>query len=396
MGKVRSNKKKEGNMKKIFLTSGLVLCMACPAFANVAGSLEGNTAGECNIEPLGVSEDGATANIIANWTANSHTITYVHGTAGERTTGFSGDATSINVASAVYDTDVGTAANNPFSIAGYDFVKWTADYNTATGANTDTDYTPGTQLGDTNDNNKYKVDADLVMTAQWTPKHYTVTYAAGTHGSGSYEDTNGATYDANYSVPAAANSAITAATGYTFIGFNTTTGQTTSNFPDASETPWTRTDGLTVYAAYTANTTTITYSCGAGISGSQSTGSFKSGGSLYSVANHQQTATYDANYTHPTVADECEMEGYTVTGWKCVDNTASTVQLDDNGISDGKWHEDVRNVTCTAQWTQNTLNLHYDTAGGTSVNDGTCAYDGSISLPTTTKTGYTFNGWTVQ
>ncbi|MBQ3785358.1 MAG: InlB B-repeat-containing protein, partial [Alphaproteobacteria bacterium] len=57
------------------------------------------------------------------------------------------------------------------------------------------------------------------------------------------------------------------------------------------------------------------------------------------------------------------------------------------------------NVTCTAQWTANQINLVWDnnnaTSGGTGGGD-TCTFDGSITLPTVpTRTGYEFGGWEV-
>ena len=63
-------------MKRIFLTSGLVICMACPAFATVDLDASGNAAGYTNecVEPvLGVYEADAQnpVQLEAKWTANT-------------------------------------------------------------------------------------------------------------------------------------------------------------------------------------------------------------------------------------------------------------------------------------------------------------------------------------
>jgi hypothetical protein len=57
-------------MKKIFLTSGLVLCMICPAFAVTNGIFDGSPANECNATDLGGvdgSDNNDTAALEAVW-----------------------------------------------------------------------------------------------------------------------------------------------------------------------------------------------------------------------------------------------------------------------------------------------------------------------------------------
>ena len=53
------------------------------------------------------------------------------------------------------------------------------------------------------------------------------------------------------------------------------------------------------------------------------------------------------------------------------------------------------NMTLTAQWTPVSYTITFDSAGGSSVPSMTCNYGQSIgSLPNTSRTYYTFNGWT--
>ena len=63
-------------MKRIFLTSGLVLCMACPAFADLDanGNVSGTQNGaDCTEPTLGGTTGSST--FTAKWTDITHTIT---------------------------------------------------------------------------------------------------------------------------------------------------------------------------------------------------------------------------------------------------------------------------------------------------------------------------------
>lgn len=468
-------------MKKLFLTSGLILCMACPAFAVQNGVIEGevanSSADECVQSVLGVDSGSATleaiwnadsynviyapglhgtggatytggvtydqnytvlapANIMngqvaapvvantgytfagwndgtadravgytyspyrtvgdltltAQWTANQHQITYATGTAGARTTGFSG---TMAATPTTYDASV-TLSDNAFSIPGYQFNGWTSPTNLASGATASTSYNDGATV------NPYKVDADVELTATWTPLTYNVIYNPGAHSaSNAYTDTNGATYDANYTALTQNATGIVAADGYTFVGWNTATGQTAANW--TGETPWTHTDALTVYAAYTANPYTITYNCGGPVQGSQST--------TTGPTTASSSVNMDGAFTL-AAADNCSLPGYTFAGWSCPNLTGTpTLPAGDPAYFAGGAEGTYRyagDVTCTAQWTQNDITLNWNANGAdnaaavatsvTSAGAGTCTYDEGITLPTTdpAKTGYTFGGWEVQ
>ena len=212
-------------------------------------------------------------------------------------------------------------------------------------------------------------------------------------------------------------------TGYTFNGFYNAeqvlgaaaTGTQMINasgvVQSAAKTQVASTGGTAIwYASYSPKTTTVTYNCGNPVSGSASTASFKSGSGatvFNNPSNHSNTATYDASYTHPVGANTCQMAGYTFASWHCVQGTTPSISgstITNNGITSGKWSADMANVTCTAKWTQNEINLNYNAncASGTTCaswsNDAAtqCTYDTTFNLPTQpAKTGYTFKGWTV-
>lgn len=75
--------------------------------------------------------------------------------------------------------------------------------------------------------------------------------------------------------------------------------------------------------------------------------------------------------------------GYTFGGW-----------YDGNTkVESGKFNYE-KNITLTPKWTVNNYTITYDAAGG-SVNpaSATVAYGSSFTLPTPTRSGYTFDGW---
>ena len=243
--------------------------------------------------------------------------------------------------------------------------------------------------------------ATTTFDAIWVPNTYTVTYNAGTHGTGSYEDTNGATYDQNYTALTQNATGITANTGYTWVGWNTVTGQTTANWTGA--TPWQNTGNITVYAAYTAHTGSLTYNCGTKPGSADLSGAAPAGVSL----------TYDSGFTLATTPGTCAYTGWKFAGWKC-DYDLSTGDAYSGSTANypatngtitsgntGTYHvaADNAEITCSAMWVANTIytswnDNHATTPSGAPASDH-CTYDGGISLPSTPpqRAGYTFAGW---
>ena len=144
----------------------------------------------------------------------------------------------------------------------------------------------------------------------------------------------------------------------------------------------------------TAVAKTVTYSCGDKPGSETQTGTVP-------TAN---TATYNASYT--LKANTCKYNGWTFNGWSCTHNIATGA----SGTTSYAAGESVtskltENVTCTATWTANTINLSWSANGGNAQGGGiyapgtgtdSCTYDGSITLPAVPeKRGYTFTGWTV-
>jgi hypothetical protein len=272
--------------------------------------------------------------------------------------------------------------------------------------------------------------------AQWAPDTYTVTYTPGDHAVANQANaTDTATYDSPYTTLAytgTGSANMTAAPGYTFRGWveqGTTpafTGTTLTNgftgYTGQNNDLWDRTADLTLVAAYTANQYTITYNCGGPATGSAS-GSAT--GTNLTPSTASDTVTMDDGY-RLAASTNCSLSGYEFVGWACfdVDDAVLTGGTETNTVDYSGFNGEVspaqkifkagaegtfqnaKNVTCTAKWKQNKIDLTWyndtSTNNGTAINvSGTaaadCTYDNGITLPDQPiKTGYTFNGWHVR
>ncbi len=153
------------------------------------------------------------------------------------------------------------------------------------------------------------------------------------------------------------------------------------------------TESATLVAQWSPNPYTITYNCGSGISGTASTPVGPTTASLAVVM--------DGPYTL-AAGNNCSLTGYTFAGWSCP-NLPGTKTLPADaqtklyfaGGATGTYSY-AGNITCTAQWTQNSIALDWNPDNGGSHINTSCAYDGAITLPDEpSKAGYTFAGWQV-
>ena len=256
--------------------------------------------------------------------------------------------------------------------------------------------------------------------AQWTPKQYNVTYAAGTCSGDGRTITDGLTYDTNYTVLGMGNattySGVTEPTGYAFQNWTESiSGTATGETRNAGYTysPWHSDGVLTLTANCTAKTHNITFTCGTG------PGSESVDGSASSL--NMSNKAYDSSFTLPTEATGCTIRGYHFAGWRCshnlTDGTENTVTAQNTANTPNYASALVNNVytvtatgtfkvdadvTCNATWAPNVIGLTWTYDGGSLPQGGTpgatsCTYDAGINpLPTTPeKPGYTFNGWQV-
>ena len=409
-------------MKKIFLTSGLVLCMACPAFADepIAGPsvIDGVTAdGNYCTQPV-LGTDVGPATLEAIWNADSYNVTYapgLHGTGGATYTGgvtYDQDYTVLAPANIMN----GEVAAPVVANTGYTFTTW----NDGT-ADRATGYTY----------NPYQTAGDLTLTAQYRAHVATITLDDKLYQDGAGQSIAGGRAATTASSPTpvytryddhvytdstretqmTGNFTVPTLTGYTFGGFYTAQNgggtqkiAADGTFTESALTNLTATDNgsETLYAKWTAIGATLTYSCGVkpgAASGTLTTGTLP----------QSQTLTYDATYTLAAPSSgasdtggntECALPGWHFTTWDCTGgitlNNAVGAQAAYNGTATA--------VTCTPHWVQNNIALTWNTDNADNdeaVQDSatnSCTYDAGVAIPSVEpeKTGYTFGGWQVQ
>ena len=235
---------------------------------------------------------------------------------------------------------------------------------------------------------------DITLYAQWTANKYTVTANANggtiptttgwTIASGGATATKQVTYDSTYgTLPTPTK------TGYTFNGwFTAQTGGTQIK----ADTKVTITANQTIYAHWTVNKYTVTANANGGKISTTSGWTVASGG-----ATATKQVTYDSTYgTLPTPTKT----GYTFNGW-------FTAQTGGSKVESSTTVKTASNHTIYARWTANRYTVTANANGGkipttsgwTVVSGGSAAtkqvtYDSTYgTLPTPTRTGYTFAGW---
>lgn len=283
----------------------------------------------------------------------------------------------------------------------------------------------------------YSTNANLTVYPVWSANSYTITYKAGASGTGS-DLTQTFTYGGSATLKSAAQASDLTRTGYTIGGWSTSdagaqTNALAANYSSALD--------LVLYPVWVGNSLTVTYDSHLGSSvssGSTTTGAIISsapaspnragyafagwfisasgGAAIVFPFAHGQTsnftlhAQWTANPTRTvsyalaggssllptqsavkdglsfTVASTPVKFGYTFTGW----SDGSTSFFGGSSYTVGSI-----NVTLTATWSADTLNVTWNSNGGSAVSGSTTVSGGAIqSAPTSpTKSGYDFDGW---
>ncbi|MFA5526315.1 MAG: InlB B-repeat-containing protein, partial [Acholeplasmataceae bacterium] len=338
---------------------------------------------------------GSTGNrtLYARWSAITYTITYgnLQGTS------------HINPASYTIQTPT-ILLGNPTGRTGYTFAGW---YD-APEAGTRYEEIPVGSTG------------NLSLYARWTALTYTITYDVS---GGTPISNQMVTYDQPYTLPTAVK------TGYTFIGW-TLEGEA------FTEGTWNLLENITVVATYEANTYTITFDVAGGtpisdltvtydaaytlptavktgytflgwtLSGSP----FEAGtwnllenitivatyeATLYTITYENLQGTTTSNPATYTIEDDTielldpsARTGYTFLGWFTQQSGGTEV----SEITQGS----TGNRTLYARWTANTYTISFNVGDGNPVSDLLVTFNQSFNLPTTTRTGYSFAGWTLN
>ena len=204
--------------------------------------------------------------------------------------------------------------------------------------------------------------AATTLYAQWTPVNYTITYNTN-GGSGTMTPTSYTIETATFNLPTPIK------TGYTFDGW-----YTKSDFSDAKVTQIVKgtTGNKTFYAKWTANTYTVTLD----------------------PQNGESTNTVTATYgsAMPAITKPTRT-GYTFNGYYDA-ISGGTQYYKADGSSARTWNKTAA-TTLYAQWTPVNYTITYNTNGGSGTMTPTSytIETATFNLPTTSKTGYTFDGW---
>ena len=219
---------------------------------------------------------------------------------------------------------------------------------------------------------------DLLLVATWTPIEYVVKF----NGNGNTNNItmNDATY--TYDLEAELSTNLYAKTGYTFLGWSTNSDATEAEYADEEEVLNlldTNNASMTLYAVWTVNHYQV---------------NFNGNGNTNEASMAAMTLAYDeaANLT----ANTFTKLGYTFLGWSTNSNATEADFADEDSISKLNPNDEAV-VNLYAVWSINTYYINYVLNGGSLSEgiDNPTSYDvlTAITLPSPTKTGYTFTGW---
>lgn len=276
----------------------------------------------------------------AHWTPISYEINYnLNGGS------ISGQKTFFNI-----ETDSFTLPTPTRN--GYTFTGWTGSNGTT--AQKNVTITKGSH-------------SDRHYTANWTPTNYSISYNLN-GGSLSGQKTGYNIETANFTLPQPTRS------GYTFTGWTGTGLSSATKSVTVSK-------GSTGNRSYTANWSANGYTVSFNYNKpSTATGTMSGNGTT------SKGVTYAAAYgTLP----QPSMPGWTFNGWYTAASGGSKISATTTYTAAG-------NQTLYAHWTLNTYSISYNANGG-SLSGQKTSYNintDSFTLPTPTKNGYTFTGWT--
>ncbi|MDO8645857.1 MAG: InlB B-repeat-containing protein, partial [Candidatus Planktophila sp.] len=370
-------------------------------------------AGTCTLaaDQPGNSTFSPAEQVLRSFTVNASTFTVTFD--GNGFTGGSTAAQSANTVTAL--------TSNGFTRTGYTFANW----NTSASGS-------GTSYANAA---SYAFTSSVTLYARWNS---TVTFDGNTSTGGST-----AAQTADTSTVLTSNGFTK--TNYTFAGWSTTSGSASVAYADGASYPFTG-GATTLYAQWTLPTYSVSYngngssggsvpdtstvnsgatftlSSGSGISKTSYTfsrwntaangsGTYYSAGDTLTVtsaiafyAQWNATITFNANgatgsdYTQTAdkatalTSNSFSRSNYTFAGWSITAGSASVSYA--NGAS---YPFNAGASTLYAQWTGVTYTTTYDYNGATSDNSTVSSNfitgGTPITLPTPTKTGYTFAGW---
>jgi len=211
--------------------------------------------------------------------------------------------------------------------------------------------------------NTYTITGSITFWAQWTGNTYTVSYDynGGTGGTQS----NSAVYPGSVTLPTP-----NARTGFTFNGWYTESSG--GSFIGNAGSSYAPTSNITLFAQWTAIAYTITWNA--------------NGGSVSPTSN---TGTFGQSISSPTPT----RTNHTFLYWRDSSSGDFIYQINPGG----SWTigtSGTGNITFFARWQINQYTVTYNANGGSvSPSSNTVNAGSSVTLPTPSRSGFTFNGW---
>lgn len=231
-----------------------------------------------------------------------------------------------------------------------------------------------------------------------TPAAYTVTYDANGATSGTVP-TDSTSYDANASVTVLGNTGNLVKTDYTFAGWNTAADGTGTDY--AADATFTITADTTLYAKWTANTITVTFSTSTdgktinkdGVTCNNSFDSYNNllmGGTFSTTLGNFTRIVVTAQDTKRVGMDR---DRNPIAGW-----SNNTWTGNASSVNFGTITGDRNNVTIVFTITPvTTYTVTFNSKGGSDVTSASVAEGNKVTKPTNpTRDGYTFLGWSTE
>lgn len=220
-----------------------------------------------------------------------------------------------------------------------------------------------------------------VFIAQFTPIQYTVTYDS--NNGSSVDDENAKSYnvESKHTLPAVTR------TGYSFVGW----------VPASSSGSW---SGAKTYPAGTSfegmngNVTLVA---------KWESATYKLNLDLDETESISGSTEYNYAYSSSLTINNPTKTGYSFTGWKVTSAPTSGTtwvigETFTDGIADGMVtipSNRIGDVTLVPMWEKITYTVSFNSNGGGAVPSYTFTIVDSFKLPTASKVGYTFAGWSV-
>ncbi len=205
---------------------------------------------------------------------------------------------------------------------------------------------------------------NVTLVAQWNRNTYSITFN---------ENGGSSVNNISYNITSTTTLPSTSRNGYTFNGWRPISsggGWSSSTNYAAGYSVRGKYASIIMNAQWTLNTYKITFN--------------ENGGSSVNDISYNITSTTKLPSTSRT--------GYTFAGWRPASSSGGWSSSTNYGAGtsvNGKY----ASITMNAQWTTNTYTINFDENGGNSVNNISYNITSTITLPTPTRSGYSFQGW---